>query len=379
MTRILSVTSSRADVGILTPVWRALAEAGAEVELFATGMHQADDALAQADLPPGIAIHRGGADLGGAAPARAAAAMGEIERAAGALYADRRPDLVLATGDRLDMVPAAMATVPFNLPLAHLHGGEATEGAVDDRLRHAMSKLAHLHCVSSDGARRRLLALGEAAERITVTGAPGLDTLTAAPALSAADFADAVGLADATGLRLVTVHPETNAVDPLAAARAVLTALAGTPGPALVTAPNSDPGGAAIRTEIEAFCAAAPDRVFRETLGGRLFANALRHAAVMVGNSSSGVIEAGLFGLPVIDVGDRQAGREGGENVRRVPAQAAAVEAAIADFAARPGRFAPGTPYGDGRSGPRVARALLDGLALPGLLRKPTPPPAAVG
>ena len=200
MSRILSVSSSRADIGALAPVWRALA-AAPEVDLhvFLTGMHMADDAAARAALPSGVTSHSGGADLGGGSPAMAASAMARIEADAGALCANVRPDLVLVMGDRLDMLPAATATLPFNLPLAHLHGGEITEGAVDDRIRHALTKLAHIHCVSTERARGRLLMMGEDDGAIHVTGAPGLDTLKSVPAMSSDAFSAEVGLNDIEG------------------------------------------------------------------------------------------------------------------------------------------------------------------------------------
>lgn len=368
MTRVLSVSSSRADVGILAPVWRGLAAlADVELHVFLTGMHRMDAGAARAAVPVGTAVHAGGEDLGGAEPEAAAAAIGAIFADTAALLAEIRPDIVLVIGDRLDMLPAAAATLPFNLPLAHLHGGEVTEGAVDDRIRHAISKLAHIHYVTSEGARTLLLAMGEEPWRVHVTGAPGLDTLNTVPALTPEAFARAVGLDGVEGglgaLRLVTVHPETNAADPLAPLEAVLEALATRHAPTLFTAPNSDPGGAEMRRRIERFVADCPWARFRDTLGMDLYANALRHAGMMVGNSSSGIIEAGLFGLPVIDVGDRQKGREHGVNVMHVSNTAAAVIAALDRIGAVPDRFPAGTPYGDGAAGPRVAAALVAALA----------------
>lgn len=372
MPRILSISSSRADVGILLPVWRALAaDSGCELHVLLTGMHAAS--ASAAIVPPGVAVHRGGADLGGAAPEGAAAAMASILAHAGGVYADVRPDAVLVIGDRLDMIPAALAAVPFNLPLAHLHGGEITEGALDDRLRHAISKLAHLHFVSTPVARRRLLAMGEEDWRIHVTGAPGLDSLRSAPALTRRAFLEAVGFAaepSDSGFRLVTVHPETNADDPLAPLHAVLAALDMRPGLTLFTAPNSDPGGSTMREMIAKFVAARGWARYRETLGPELYPNALRHAGVMVGNSSSGIVEAGLFGLPVIDVGDRQKGRESGRNVIHVRASAGDVSNALAALGEKPVRIETESVYGDGMSGPRVAAALLGALASPDLRRK---------
>lgn len=357
--RVLSVSSSRADVGILAPVWQALAAHDAvELHLFLTGMHRAPSAPEVTGIPDGATVHEGGADLGGAADRTASNAMARIAADCGKVIDAVDPDVMLIMGDRLDMIPAAMASLPFNTPLVHLHGGEITEGAIDDRIRHALSKLAHRHCVSSEGARDRLIAMDVPAANIAVTGAPGLDTLLAAPELSKAEFAARTGLPPAEDFRLVTVHPETNARDPLAPVHAVLEALAARPAPTLITAPNSDPGGAGARALIDAFVEAHDWAVFIDTLGRELYPNALRHAALMIGNSSSGIIEAGLFGLPAIDVGDRQKGRERGGNVIEVANDADVLVAVIDHMAGSRGRSPAGTPYGAGNSGPRVAEAI---------------------
>lgn len=364
MTPVLSVSSSRADVGILAPVWRALADnPQVDLHILLTGMHQAHDAPEVAGIPGRAVVHRGGTDLGGRADAVASGAMADMTRDAGQIIEKVQPHAMLVMGDRLDMLPAAVASLPFKLPLLHLHGGEVTEGAIDDRIRHALSQLADRHCVSSASAQERLLGMGIPADCIEITGASGLDTLMQAPELTAAEFHEMAGLpaelADVGRMRLVTVHPETASNTPLAPLEAVLDALDGLPGPTLFTAPNSDPGGAEARQRIEDFSAARPWAHFVDTLGIRLYANALRHAALMIGNSSSGVIEAGLFGLPVIDVGDRQKGRERGANVSSVPATAQAVADALDILGAQPDRFPGGSPYGDGLAGPRIADALV--------------------
>lgn len=354
--RVISVSSGRADVGILTPVWDALAaRQGIDLHVFLTGMHEAAGAPAVTTIPEGVEVHRGGRDIGGDAPLTAATAMAEIGTASGVLYDRLDADLLFLVGDRLDMLPSATAALPFNLPILHLHGGEVTSGAVDDRIRHAITKLSHVHCVSSAGAQRRLRAMGEAPGRIHVTGAPGLDMLKGVPETDAEAFASELGFDDTTGLRLVTVHPETNSQAPLGCLDAVLSALDAVPGPTLFTAPNSDPGGNEIRRRIEAFVETHPGYRFVDTLGAVRYANALRHAAVMVGNSSSGVIEAGLFGLPVVNVGDRQKGRERGANVVDVPSDATKVREALERLSRTPARFPAGTPYGDGRAAPRIA------------------------
>ena len=361
MTRVLSVSSSRADVGILSPVWAALAAtAGVELDIFLTGMHMGPDAADPGDAVPGSAkVHRGGADLGGAGGREAADAMGRIGRAAAEVLATVAPDVMLVIGDRLDMLPAAMAALPFGVPMVHLHGGEVTEGAIDNRIRHALSQLADAHCVSSEDARDRLISMGIDGASITVTGAPGLDTLRAAPVLDPSEFATRVGLPPDRPFRLVTVHPETTAPDPLAPLAAILGALAERPGPVLFTAPNSDPGGAEARRRILDFCETADEAVFVDTLGP-LYPSALRNAALMLGNSSSGVIEAGVFGLPVLDVGDRQTGRLHGANVVRLSSEPDQIVTALDRLGAVPVKAAAGSPYGDGAAGPRVAGVVID-------------------
>ena len=355
-------------------MWRALAaKPDCELHIMLTGMHC--KAAAAVEVPKGAIAHSGGADLGGSAAGEATAAMAAILRAAGDVLTRVSPDVVLVIGDRLDMLPAAVAALPFNCPIAHLHGGEVTSGAIDDRVRHALTKFAHVHFVSSETARARLIAMGEDEARIHVTGAPGLDTLLAAPFVSREEFCAAVGFdgigADAA-IRLVTVHPETNSPDPLAPLTAVLGALDARPGPVLITAPNSDPGGKEMLTNIEAFCAKRPDARFFDTLGAKLYASALRYAAVMAGNSSSGIIEAGLFGLPVIDVGDRQKGRDHDANVTHVANDRDAVIAALDSI--RPGaRYPSSSPYGDGHAAPRIADLLTQLPPRPALLNKPAP------
>jgi len=354
--RVLSISCGRSDLGILAPVWRALTDqAGVELHVLLTGAHVSDDAAGRAALPEGAVGHTAGADLGGANEAAATDAMASILEAAGQLALHLKPDRALVIGDRLDMFPATLGLVPLNVPIVHLHGGELTYGALDDRIRHSITKLAHLHCAATVQAAARIAGMGEEPWRITVTGAPGLDTLIARPALGQDDFARDVGLPSVAGLRLVTVHPETNAVAPLAALDAVLAALAATPGPSLITAPNADPGSAEARRRIDGFVAGHDNVVFHEALGARLYPSALRHASIMVGNSSSGIIEAGLFGLPVINVGGRQDGRERGANVIECTAT---VDDVVEKLTNVPPRAAPFCPYGDGASAPRVAASV---------------------
>lgn len=359
MTRVLSVSSSRADVGILAPVWQALAaDSSAELHVLLTGMHVPGDSAARAALPGKVIVHAGGADMGGDTAEAAGAAMAAVLAATSRVCAAIAPDVMVVIGDRLDMIPAALAALPYNLPLVHLHGGELSQGAVDDRVRHALTKLSHVHCVSTVEAAERLCRMGEEPWRIHVTGAPGLDSLRNAPLMGAEEIRADLGLPALEGLRLVTVHPETNSEHPEAPLDAVLAALEAKPGPTVLTAPNSDPGGAAFRRRIEAFTNKHSWAVFRDTLGTKLYANVMRHAAVMVGNSSSGIIEAGCFGLRVINVGRRQDGRVRGPNVHDCPNDAGEVGRLLEKLKAQSAGLPPRSLYGDGRSGPRIAHIL---------------------
>ena len=360
MIRVLSLSGDRADLGMLAPVWSQTVRYGIDLHVFATGAHcgavGGSDAILP--VPAETTVHRGGANLGGSA-GDAARAMARVMGAFGDLCESLHPDIILAGGDRLELLAALSATVPFNIPIAHLHGGEITLGAVDDRIRHAVTKLSHLHFVSNAFAAERICAMGEDSWRIHIVGAPGLDALLQTDDMARDAFAREVGLESTQNLRLVTVHPETNSEDPLAPARAVLAALEKWPGPTLLTAPNGDPGGVVIRRKIEEFAAGRVNVSYRPSLGVTLYANALRLASVMIGNSSSGIVEAGMFGLPVVDVGRRQEGRERGANVVSVVADPDAIVTAGQAVIGK--RFsARSSLYGDGQAAPRIAAVLAD-------------------
>ena len=355
--KILSVSSGRADAGILSPVWQALAAmADIDLHIFLTGMHtQQNPGKTDFTGPENATVHRGGSDLGGGAGSEAGIAMAEISRSMASLCEFVAPDRIILIGDRLDMVPAAMGSLPFNIPLIHIHGGELSLGSIDDRNRHATTKLSHLHCAATVMAATRICQMGEEPWRIRVTGAPGLDTLMAAEQLTEEAFASECGLSSTKGLRLVTVHPETNTAHPAAVLDPVLDALDSQPAPTLFTASNADPGGEAMDRKIRKFAAERDWAVYCNSMGNRLYPNALRLASVVLGNSSSGIIEAALFGLNAINVGTRQEGREKGANVHDCPADAARIGELLHRFKS-PATGAPDNSlYGDGQAAPRIA------------------------
>lgn len=365
--RIAVITSSRADYGLYRPLLSLLADsAAAEALVLVTGSHLLPSHGMTVDeiTRDGFAVAARVPCLeDDDSPAAVAAAMGRATAGFGRVLDGLAPDLVVALGDRFEMLASALAAVPMNLPIAHIHGGEITEGALDDAFRHALTKISHLHFPAAEPYARRLRQMGEEPWRITVSGAPGLDTLLATPPLDGDAFAALTGLPGDTAPILVTLHPsprESGA--PTAQVDALLPALAGCGRPLLFTRPNADPGGRAIAAAIERFVAGRDDAVLVASLGIAGYRTALGRAAAMVGNSSSGVIEAPSFALPAVNIGRRQDGRLRAGNLVDVPeatpaALAAALDRAL-DSGFRAGLAGLPNPYGDGRAAPRIAERL---------------------
>jgi UDP-hydrolysing UDP-N-acetyl-D-glucosamine 2-epimerase len=231
-------------------------------------------------------------------------------------FARSRPDLLVVLGDRFEMFCAALAALPFRIPVAHIHGGEVTEGAMDDNLRHAMTKLSHLHFVSTADHGRRLERMGEEPWRITVAGALGLDNLEGLRLLSRGELEKRIGMEFAADPVLVTFHPATlDEEDPGFQTEELLAVLAGCERPLIFSRPNADPRSRLILEKIRAFASGRSNVKVAETLGTDVYFSLMATAAAMVGNSSSGLIEAPSFGLPVVNVGNRQRGRTRGANV----------------------------------------------------------------
>jgi UDP-hydrolysing UDP-N-acetyl-D-glucosamine 2-epimerase len=366
MRTIAAVTSSRADYGIYRPVLRRI-EDDSELDLavVATGVHLTDGTGMTADdiAADGFAVREHVAvDMASDGPAGMAATMGAVTSSFAALFDRWRPDILLLQGDRFELHAVAVAALPFAIPIAHMHGGEVTEGAMDDALRHAMTKMAHLHFVATEGYGRRVRQLGEEAWRVTVSGAPSLDNIAAMDLPGRDEIAREFDLDLAEPPLLITFHPVTREYgrtsDQIAE---LLSALDGIGAPMVFTAPNADMGADAIRAAIDDFADAGPRRWMIENLGTRNYFGLMKAAAAMVGNSSSGIIEAASFALPVVDVGSRQAGREHAPNVIDTPCREADIRSAI-DRACSENFRRPldglENPFGDGCAAVRIVDVL---------------------
>jgi UDP-hydrolysing UDP-N-acetyl-D-glucosamine 2-epimerase len=241
----------------------------------------------------------------------------------GKAYERLKPDVLVVLGDRFEILSAVAAAVPFRIPVAHIHGGESTEGAIDEQFRHAITKMSHIHFTAVDRYRARVIQMGEKPENVFCFGAPGLDNvyklkLHDEPALyqelEIPPYAKRIGV--------VTFHSATLEKDTVGFQIAELLKALQQCGDIywIFTWPNADTGGRVIIKMIDEFIKESPDkgRAF-SSLGQMRYLSLLKHAVVMVGNSSSGITEAPSFELPVVNIGYRQSGRVRGQNVIDVP------------------------------------------------------------
>ncbi|MCB2106474.1 MAG: UDP-N-acetylglucosamine 2-epimerase (hydrolyzing) [Rhodobacteraceae bacterium] len=258
----------------------------------------------------------------------------------------------------------ATASLMLGIPIAHVHGGEITEGAVDDAIRHVVTKMAALHFAAAEPYARRLRQMGEDPAHVHMVGAPGLDNFTSGPLLSRDELARDLNLSLKGKFFVVTYHPVTLAADlGHGAMTHLLDALGAFPNADIVlTGVNSDPGHAAIARAMETFAAEQPARRKLVTsLGQRRYLSAVKHADAVIGNSSSGLIEAPALGTPTVNIGDRQKGRLRAASVIDCGENTLAISAAIAkaldpEFRAEAAKTEP--PYGRGGAAAKIAAIL---------------------
>ncbi|MFW2335036.1 UDP-N-acetylglucosamine 2-epimerase [Ilumatobacter sp.] len=396
--RVAVATFGRSDFSILRPLCRLLdADPGFESGLWVGGAHFEDvSGRTVADIEAsGLSIW---ARIDGGTYERSPRATVEMMatqmRGFGAVAAGQedtgvqttgpRPDLLLVLGDRFEAVAAGLAMVPMGVPVGHISGGSITEGAIDDVFRHCLTKIAAVHFCDLPRFAQRIQHMGEPTDRIFTTGALGLDACVNADVRDFDAFAAHHGF---TGLRpgfvLATLHPESRHPEVTRPMAEGMAAALGDSGRQVVyTYPNADPGSDSVIDVIET-AAASPERYCVRGFGSDWFPTAMAHAGLMVGNSSGGIIEAASFGLPVIDIGERQKGRDHGPNVIHCNRDRTAILEAIntatdPDF--EPFAAAPNI-YGDGRGAERVMAALrsLDWSAIAAPKRFADPEPGFLG
>ena len=320
MRTIGAVTTSRADYGLYRPLLNAIHnDPELRLRLLVSGMHlspqygltvreiEADgyeiaervEVLIAADTPEAISKSVG---------------LGVIGFAQ--VFSRWLPDILIVSGDRFEMHAAALAALPFMVPIAHLGGGDITEGVIDDVLRHSLSKLSHLHFPSTEVCARRIIQLGEEPWRVIVSGEVGLDNLRTIKMLTRSELEASYGLQLAGPFLLATYHPATLEYEQAEwQIDELLASLQETHMPIIFTLPNADTGNRVIRKKLEQFVTSNPSSRLVDNFGVQAYFSLMNLAAAMIGNSSSGIVEAASFQLPVINIGTRQRGRIRTRNV----------------------------------------------------------------
>ncbi len=287
------------------------------------------------------------------------------------------PDMVFLHGDRYEILGAAMAANVMGVPIAHIGGGDITEGSQDDCFRHAITKLSHLHFASNQDSADRIIQMGEQSDRVHVTGCPGIDMVMVTPTLGRDETFAAVGLATPHRSLLVLFHPDTLG-DTAAELEALSVALARRTEALVLIGPNADAGSDLIRREWQRLAQNRPDTVYYDNVEPQVFYSLLKWCDVLVGNSSAGFYEAPQFGIPTVNIGDRQKGRGRPYNVvqcddfadiNKLIANSLMLGYAYHSAGPRT-RHGATTLYGDGHAAERIAK-VIGGIKDPkALLRK---------
>jgi UDP-N-acetylglucosamine 2-epimerase (non-hydrolysing) len=360
--RVAIFVGTRADLGPLEPVIAAFAEAGHDTHLLTGVAFDAESLAARTAHIPGATVHALTRPVGELTPAAMTQQSAAIMKSLGELFADIAFDVCVVLGDRWELLSVVPAAFLAGIKIVHIHGGEVTEGAIDERVRHAVTKLADVHCAASADAAQRIAQMGEPRDRIFVTGAPGLDRIASAAPATDAELSALLGREVVRPLALFTYHPPTATRDaPLEEwTRAALGAALAVCGTVIVTDPGVDEGRERILATLDEM-AVSDDRIVRIPSLGARYPMTLRAVDVVVGNSSSGVIEAASAGVPAVDIGSRQAGRLRAASVVHAgdvqEEIRSAVERAL-EFARNDGMLVGVVnPYGEGDSARRIVAA----------------------
>jgi UDP-N-acetylglucosamine 2-epimerase (non-hydrolysing)/GDP/UDP-N,N'-diacetylbacillosamine 2-epimerase (hydrolysing) len=272
-----------------------------------------------------------------------------------------RPELLLLIADRYEMLAPAAVALALRIPIAHIEGGEVSRGAIDDAVRNALTKMSHIHFTSTEGAKQRVIAMGEEPWRVHRAGAPSLDHLRKSRLLSKAELEQKLQIDLTSQTAVVAYHPVTLLQDTNAEAEELFAALAAIPHQLVFCHPNADAGSRDLRERIRSFLAVRGNGHLFVNLPAVEYWSLLQHVVLMIGNSSSGIMESASFALPTINVGMRQQGRERARNVLDAEPMARSIlqqveKAASPSFRALLSGMT--NPYGDGHAAERILDVL---------------------
>lgn len=335
MFNIHVLTATRAEYGLLRPlIFRLMEECELQVSAVVTGMHLSEEF--------GMTYHQieeDGIDIAAKIPillssdsaSSVSKAMGLAMIGFADFFEQNRPDCLVVLGDRFETLAVCCAAFNAQIPIVHLHGGEKTEGAMDEAYRHAISKLSFLHFTSTEEYRRRVIQLGESPERVFNTGALGVENAKKLTLMSLHELEESLNFSLSSPYAVMTFHPTTLEED---AARKQCQELLDAMDHCsnlryLCTKANADAGGRVINQMLEQYAQIHENTILVDSLGTVRYLTAVKHAAVVLGNSSSGLLEVPSFGVPTVNIGDRQRGRMQAESVINCEPKKEAIISAI--------------------------------------------------
>lgn len=335
--KICFITGTRADYGILAPVMREILKSPeAQLQVIATNMHLSPEFGMTVDEieKDGVKVDvRIESLVPGGTSSSTVLSMAKVQEGLAGAFEELQPDIVVILGDRYEALAAASAAVAFNIPVAHLHGGETTEGAIDNRFRHAITQLSTLHFASTPQYADKIITMGEDSSCVFHSGAPGAERYIEPDDTDTEEFYKMTGISPYEPFILLAFHPVTLAHDKgmseLEATLGALDTFINQGYKVLVTLPNSDPGTVKIQSKLKEWVASETSKTLVTSLGSRLFHYALDNAAAIIGNSSAALIEAPSHRLGAVNVGIRQKGRAHGLTVLSVPGDQQKIENAL--------------------------------------------------
>lgn len=378
MSSIAVLTATRAEYGLLRPVISQLISKGIDTRILVTGMHLSpafgmtvseiiDDGF---DIDVKIPILLDSDSSAGISKTMALALAGFAD-----YFEQRRPDALLVLGDRYETLAVCCAALNAQVPIFHLHGGETTEGAIDEAIRHSITKMSYLHFTSTEAYRKRVIQLGESPNRVFNVGAIGVENALNLDLMNHEQLEKSLNTQIPQPYAVMTYHPVTlDNSDPVNKLKEVLKAIAAHPEISFIaTKANADAGGRAINEALEDFSRHNNNFMLFESLGSLRYLSALSHAVFVFGNSSSGLLEAPAFHIPTINIGDRQRGRVFPESVINCEENAEAINKAIEramDCEFRSQLRDMKNPYGQGGSSRQIVDVVVDTLKHPIDLKK---------
>ena len=379
MRKICVVTGSRADYGLLSGVMSAVSDSNDfHLQVIASCMHLSEDfgfTYKEIESDGFVIDEKVDMLVPGDDAISVSKSVGNGVIAFAEAYVRLNPDLVVILGDRFEALAAAQTAMIANLPIAHIHGGEITEGAIDESIRHSITKMSNLHFASTAQYAQRVIQMGELPSRVFISGAPGIDNITKMDMISRQECEKMLDFRLSETNILITYHPLTitnsasNGIDNLLSAMELLSDAV-----FIITYTNADAGGRDIIEKLKLFSDANPDRVlFIESLGYERYLKTLQHIDCVVGNSSSGLIEVPSFNIPTVNIGDRQKGRIRGSTVidcdESVDSIVRSVRLALSDsFKAAWSEEV--NPYGEGNAAQIILEALRN-IDFTQVVRKP--------